>query len=71
MMRKKNAWKREPTTLPLCPVGETGSSGHGLIPLAAQTDRSALAALARPVDHDLATPDHAPGDERAYAHEWG
>jgi len=31
---------------------------------------AALAKLARAVDHDLATPDHAPATERAYAHDW-
>jgi len=30
----------------------------------------ALAELARAVDQDLATPDHAPATERAYAHDW-
>ena len=29
-----------------------------------------LAELARAVDEDLATPDHAPATERAYAHDW-
>jgi len=29
-----------------------------------------LAELARAVEHDLATPDHAPATERAYAHDW-
>jgi site-specific recombinase XerC len=29
-----------------------------------------LAELARLVDHDLATPDHSPATERAYAHDW-
>ncbi len=34
-------------------------------------DASILAELARAVDRDLATPDHAPATERAYAHDWG
>ncbi|MBD5636100.1 MAG: tyrosine-type recombinase/integrase, partial [Candidatus Eremiobacteraeota bacterium] len=29
-----------------------------------------LEKLARAVEHDLATPDHAPATERAYAHDW-
>ncbi len=29
-----------------------------------------LAELARAVDRDLSTPDHAPATERAYAHDW-
>jgi len=29
-----------------------------------------LAELARAIEHDLSTPDHAPAKERAYAHEW-
>jgi len=29
-----------------------------------------LAGLARAVDRDLSTPDHAPATERAYAHDW-
>ncbi len=34
------------------------------------SDAEFLAELARAVDRDLATPDHAPSTERAYAHDW-
>ncbi len=33
-------------------------------------DGAVLAELARAVEHDLATPDHAPATERTYAHDW-
>jgi len=50
---------------------ETSSSRARLDQPAIVADvSSALAALARAVDHDLATPDHAPATERAYAHDW-
>ena len=42
-----------------------------VVPLAvAEALSDSLAELARSVDHDLATPDHAPATERAYAHDW-
>jgi len=37
---------------------------------AARGGGAVLAELARAVKHDLATPDHAPATERAYAHDW-
>jgi integrase len=39
-------------------------------PMSALEDAAFLEVLARAVDHDLATPDHAPATERAYAHDW-
>ena len=39
-------------------------------PAAVDAVSSALEELARAVDRDLATPDHAPATERAYAHDW-
>jgi len=46
-----------------------GLSGSELA--APAVDASAfLAELARAVDRDLSTPDHAPATERAYAHDW-
>lgn len=45
--------------------------GPGFAPLATVKGASdVLAQLARAVDEDLATPDHAPATERAYAHDW-
>jgi len=53
------------------PNGQTGLPGPEFTPPAIKADGSAvLAALARAVDHVLATPDHAPATERAYAHDW-
>jgi len=50
------------------PGGQSGLTGSGLAPA---VDASAfLAELARAVDRDLSTPDHAPATERAYAHDW-
>jgi len=50
------------------PGRQSGPPGSGL---AAAVDASAfLAELARAVDRDLSTPDHAPATERAYAHDW-
>lgn len=40
------------------------------LPATADDGSAFLAELARAVDHDLATPDHAPATERAYAHDW-
>jgi len=39
-------------------------------PAAVQDVSRVLAELARAVDEYLATPDHAPATERAYAHDW-
>jgi integrase len=50
------------------PGGQRGFPGYGI---AESVDASAfLAELARAVDRDLSTPDHAPATERAYAHDW-
>jgi len=35
-----------------------------------EDDAAFLERLARAVDEDLSTPDHAPATERAYAHDW-
>jgi len=51
-------------------VGD-GASGHALAAIEPLEGGGAvLAELARAVEHDLATPDHAPATERAYAHDW-
>jgi len=42
----------------------------GFAPPAAADAAAFLAELARAVDRDLSTPDHAPATERAYAHDW-
>jgi len=39
-------------------------------PPAVEDDAAFLERLARAVDEDLSTPDHAPATERAYAHDW-
>lgn len=50
---------------------QTGLLGPRFAPPASVEDQNAvLAELARAVDEDLATPDHAPATERAYAHDW-
>ena len=43
---------------------------QGLAPSGAISASEALNELARAVDRDLTTPDHAPATERAYAHDW-
>jgi len=51
--------------------GEKGLLEPGFAPPATREDGSALLAeLARAVERDLSTPDHAPATERAYAHDW-
>jgi len=53
------------------PKSQRHLQGPGFAPPAAVPGVSdALAELARAVDEDLATPDHAPATERAYAHDW-
>jgi len=48
-----------------------GAGGHALAAIEPLEGGGAvLAELARAVEHDLATPDHAPATERAYAHDW-
>jgi len=48
-----------------------GLRGSGVAAQAAGDDAAAfLAELARSVERDLSTPDHAPATERAYAHDW-
>jgi len=50
------------------PIAENGNRGHALAaiePLEGGT--TVFAELARAVEHDLATPDHAPATERAPA----
>ena len=53
------------------PKARNGAGGHALAPIMPLEDGGAvLAKLARGVEHDLSTPDHAPATERAYAHDW-
>jgi len=54
------------------PAAGNGAGGHALAaiePLEGGGSRP-RGARARAVEHDLATPDHAPATERAYAHDW-
>jgi len=51
------------------PGGQSGLPMSGL-PAPAVDASVFLAELARAVDRDLSTPDHAPATERAYAHDW-
>jgi len=53
------------------PLAGNGAGGHALAAIEPLEGGGAvLAKLARAVEHDLATPDHAPATERAYAHDW-
>jgi len=53
------------------PLAGNGAGGHALAAIEPLEGGGAvLAELARAVEHDLATPDHAPATERAYAHDW-
>jgi len=53
------------------PLAGNGPAGHSLAAIEPLEGGGAvLAELARAVEHDLATPDHAPATERAYAHDW-
>ena len=53
------------------PIAGNGPGGHALAPIEPLEGGGAvLAELARAVEHDLATPDHAPATERAYTHDW-
>ncbi len=55
----------------LTPKAQRSLGGLAFGPPATKDDLVAvLTELARAVDHDLATPDHAPATERAYAHDW-
>jgi len=52
-------------------IAGNGAGGHALAAIEPlQGGGAVLAELARAVEHDLATPDHAPATERAYAHDW-
>jgi len=51
-------------------VGQSHVQEAGFPPPAAVDASAFLAELARAVDRDLSTPDHAPATERAYAHDW-
>jgi len=51
-------------------VGQSHAQEAGVPPSAAIDASAFLAELARAVDRDLSTPDHAPATERAYAHDW-
>jgi len=56
---------------PVSPLAGNGAGGHALAAIEPLEGGGAvLAELARAVEHDLATPDHAPATERAYAHDW-
>ncbi len=53
------------------PAARNGPGGHALAAIEPlEGGGAALAELARAVEHDLATQDHAPATERAYAHYW-
>ena len=53
------------------PAAVNSAGGHALAAIEPLEGGGAvLAELARAVEHDLATPDHAPATERAYAHDW-
>jgi len=52
------------------PLAGNGAGGHALAAIEPLEGGAVLAELARAVEHDLATPDHAPATERAYAHDW-
>ncbi len=53
------------------PIAGNGAGGHGLAAIEPlEGGGTVLAELAWAVEHDLATPDHAPATERAYAHDW-
>ena len=53
------------------PIAGKAASGNNLATIGPLEGGGAvLAELARAVEHDLATPDHAPATERAYAHDW-
>jgi len=53
------------------PLARNGAGGRALVAIEPLEGGGAvLAELARAVEHDLATPDHAPATERAYAHDW-
>jgi len=53
------------------PDRRNGAGSHALAAIEPLEGGGAvLAELARAVEHDLATPDHAPATERAYAHDW-
>jgi len=53
------------------PAAGNGAGGHALAAIEPLEGGGAvLAELARAVEHDLATPDHAPATERAYVHDW-
>jgi len=53
------------------PAAGNGAGGHALAPIEPLEGGGAvLAELARAVEYDLSTPDHAPATERAYAHDW-
>jgi len=56
---------------PVIPGHHDATVGAAIrLPATADDGSAFLAELARAVDHDLATPDHAPATERAYAHDW-
>jgi len=55
---------------PVILVGHSHVQEAGFAPPAAADASAFLAELARAVERDLATPDHAPATERAYAHDW-
>ncbi len=68
--RKKK--RVEPSVQPMAVSdGQSGVLETGFASPAGVDDAGmALAKLARAVDRDLSTPDHAPATERAYAHDW-
>ncbi len=55
---------------PVVLVGQSHVQDPRLPPPGAVDVSAFLAELARAVDRDLSTPDHAPATERAYAHDW-
>jgi len=63
--------ERPPDGSQVSPITANAAGGHALAAIEPLEGGGAvLAELARAVEHDLATPDHAPATERAYAHAW-
>ncbi len=53
------------------PIAGNGPGDHALAAIEPlESGGAVLTELARAIEHDLATPDHAPATERAYAHDW-
>jgi len=69
--RKKERVKAPSEGSPIILVGQRRAAQEAGFATPAAVEASAfLTELARAVDRDLSTPDHAPATERAYAHDW-